>query len=476
MGVVSPTLHLKVKYLSGDRVEDLVGSQSMAKQCLAAVIRHQARGWSLVASSREGGASSISEELVVFLKRNIDVFAWSAYKAPGVDSHHLNVNSSAIPKKQPPRHSSKENSVVVREKVIKLKQVGDIKEVFYPEWLANTVVAKKKNEKCFEVYIDDMVVKSKVVSEHVGDLGNTFEILRKHKLRLNASKCSFGVGLGKFLGYMVTHRGIKVNPNQIKAINNSQPPWNPKERVYVDGIANQRGSRVGLVVVSPEKITIEKSLRLGFSASNNEAKYEALLVVMDIVQKMGGRTVEVFLDSRLVVGQVNGELEARDLRMQGYFSQVRHLQSRFKSFTLQKMTRSRITHKDSFSTLATSSVQSLPWVILVENLCKPTKMKREKAYIHQVRAGPSWIDPIVLFLKDDILPEEKREAYKMRRKAPWFWLFEDQKLYKHSFSGPYLLCIHPKGVEPLLEELHKGICGSHMEGKSLSHKVLTQGY
>ena len=67
------------------------------------------------------------------------------------------------------------------------------------------------------------------MSEHVGDLGNIFEILRKHKLRLNASKCSFGMGSGKFLGYMVTHRGIEVNPIQIKAINNLQPPQNPKE-------------------------------------------------------------------------------------------------------------------------------------------------------------------------------------------------------------------------------------------------------
>ena len=80
-----------------------------------------------------------------------------------------------------------------------------------------------------EVYIDNMVVKSKVVSKQVEDLTNIFEILREYKLRLNASKCSFGVGLGNFLGYMVTHRGIEVNPDQIKAINNLQPPWNPKE-------------------------------------------------------------------------------------------------------------------------------------------------------------------------------------------------------------------------------------------------------
>ena len=56
-----------------------------------------------------------------------------------------------------------------------------------------------------EVYIDDMVAKSKIVSEHIGDLTNIFKILRGHQLRLNASKCSFRVGSGKFLCYMVTH-------------------------------------------------------------------------------------------------------------------------------------------------------------------------------------------------------------------------------------------------------------------------------
>ena len=67
--------------------------------------------------------------------------------------------------------------------------------------------------KHIEIYIDYMMVKSKVVSEHVGDLENIFEILKKHKLCLNTSKCSFGVRSGKFLGYILTHRGIKVNPN-----------------------------------------------------------------------------------------------------------------------------------------------------------------------------------------------------------------------------------------------------------------------
>ena len=92
-------------------------------------------------------------------------------------------------------------------------------------------------EKNIEIYIDDMVVKRKMVSEHLGDLQVVFEILRSYKLRLNTSKCSFGVGSSKFLGYMVTHRGIEVNPDQIKAINNMQTPRNLKEVQKLTGMA-----------------------------------------------------------------------------------------------------------------------------------------------------------------------------------------------------------------------------------------------
>ena len=94
---------------------------------------------------------SEKEELVEFLKRNIDVFAWSAYEAPGVDPdficHHLNVNPAITPRKQLPRRPSKEHAEAVRQEVSKLKKAGAIKEVFYPEWLANTVVVKKKTGK-----------------------------------------------------------------------------------------------------------------------------------------------------------------------------------------------------------------------------------------------------------------------------------------------------------------------------------------
>ena len=124
--------------------------------------------------------------------------------------------------------------------------------------------------------------------------------------------------------------------------------------LYVDGAANQRGSGVGLVLVSPENITIEKSLRLSFSATNNEVEYEALLMGMIMVQKIGGKVVKVFLDLKLVVGQVRGDLEARNPRMQEYLCQIRSVQEKFEVFDLSHIPKSGNTYADSLATLATS--------------------------------------------------------------------------------------------------------------------------
>ena len=100
-----------------------------------------------------------------------------------------------------------------------------------------TQMFKSQIGRNMEAYIDDMVIKSRQIEEHLADLGETFSVLREHKLRLYVAKCSFGVSSGKFLGYMITHHGIEVNPEQIRAINSLHPPWNPKEVQKLTGIA-----------------------------------------------------------------------------------------------------------------------------------------------------------------------------------------------------------------------------------------------
>ena len=114
------------------------------------------------------------------------------------------------------------------------------------------------------------------------------------------------------------------------------------------------------------------------------------------------------------------ELAAKDERMQGYLNQVRFIQPKFESFNLHHIPRSGNTHTDSLATLASSLAQSLARVILVEELHKPTEIKGVTAHVQQIRVGSSWMDPIISFLKENILPSDKLEAEKIRRKAPRF--------------------------------------------------------
>ncbi|XP_030939980.1 uncharacterized protein LOC115964889 [Quercus lobata] len=161
LGVVSSTLHQKVKYPSKGQVKEVIGDQAMARQCM-------------VGSAEEANCEDLEkvpvdidpkrffqvgsklppqekEMLIDFLRENVDVFAWDTYKAPRFDPdficHHLNINPSVTPKKQPPQHPSKEHVDAVKKEMMKLKKAGAIKEVFYPKWLANTIVVKKKSGK-----------------------------------------------------------------------------------------------------------------------------------------------------------------------------------------------------------------------------------------------------------------------------------------------------------------------------------------
>ena len=108
-----------------------------------------------------------------------------------------------------------------------------------------------------------------------------------------------------------------------------------------------------------------------------------------MVQRMGGKSATMFSDSRLVVNQVKDKLEAKDERMQGYLTRIKHLQLKFESFNLQHIPRSGNTHADSLATLATSSAQNLPRIILIENLCKPSRIRGNIICVPHIRIGPS---------------------------------------------------------------------------------------
>ena len=271
-------------------------------------------------------AEDLKSPLTHFLRQNKDVFAWKEADMGGIDptviTHRLNVSPSFKPVKQKRRTFAPDRKKAINEEVGKLLQEGAIREVEYPEWLANVVCVKKENDKwriyidftdinracpkvnfllpridlivdataghellsfmdafssynqiimdpddqentsfvtgqgtyCYrvmpfelknagatyqrlvsrmfekqigttmEVYIDDMQVKSTTAELHIAHLSEAFQILRKYNMKLNPAKCAFGVSAGKFLGFIVNHRGIEANPDKIKVVLDMPPP------------------------------------------------------------------------------------------------------------------------------------------------------------------------------------------------------------------------------------------------------------
>nr|XP_023870391.1 uncharacterized protein LOC111982992 [Quercus suber] len=308
---VTSTSHLSVKFPTECGIGHAQGDQLAARECYLAMLAMDEQMQTMSIEGRKIVAESIEvledvllqendpekftrigtsmkekakEDLIQFLKKNADVFAWSHADMPGIDpsviTHRLNVSPSSKPIRQKKRVFALEREKAIKKKVQKLTTAQFVREVYYSDWLANVVMEKKANaghqllrfmdafsgynqikmdeadqEKtsfitsqglfCYkvipfglknagatyqrlvnhmfrpqigrnvEVYVDDMLVKSLDEGSHLDDLQETFETLRRYKMKLNSSKCAFGVSSGKFLGFMVSERGIEANPDKI---------------------------------------------------------------------------------------------------------------------------------------------------------------------------------------------------------------------------------------------------------------------
>jgi ribonuclease HI len=365
---VTSTYHLLVRFPTENGIGEMRGDQAMARECYLTSTSTEPVHQGLIVEERQNIAEptealeeitlveglpnekkttrigtsikgEVRDSIIRFLRENADIFAWSHADMPGISTkvvaHQLNVNPSFQPVKQKRRVFAPERNVAVTEEVDKLLRAGFIREVYYPEWLANVVMVKKATGKwrmcvdftdlnkacpkdsyplpridqlvdstaghkllsfmdafsgynqiqmaeedqektafitsrglfCYkvmpfglknagaiyqrlvnkmfhdqiernvEVYVDDMLVKSKKDDDHLADLKETFQALRRYSMKLNPAKCVFGVSSGKFLGFMVSQRGIEANPDKIKAILEMSPPKTVKEVQSLTGKA-----------------------------------------------------------------------------------------------------------------------------------------------------------------------------------------------------------------------------------------------
>ena len=139
-------------------------------------------------------------------------------------------------------------------------------------------------------------------------------------------------------------------------------------------------------------------------------------------------------------------------------------------------------HADSLATLALAMTEDVPWIIKVDLITEPSINTITDFGIIGISVTtvltiePCWMDPIVYFLAEDHISDDEKEANRVRRIASQYWLSVDRKLYRRSFKGPYLLCLHPGKVNELLAKLHDGVCDSHVGGRSLVHQAMTEGF
>ena len=152
-----------------------------------------------------------------------------------------------------------------------------------------------------------------------------------------------------------------------------------------------------------------------------------------------------------------------------YLEKVKEIIPAFGSFDIKQISRAENTRADLLFKLATLAPAELPKEVLFEVLKYPSM--EEPQLVMEISHESSWIDPLVAYLKDEVLPHDAKEAWKLKNQASRYILYEG-KLYKRSYFLPLLKYLRPSEANFALWEVHEGVCGSHLGARSLSHKLL----
>nr|GEW60139.1 reverse transcriptase domain-containing protein [Tanacetum cinerariifolium] len=247
-------------------------------------------------------------------------------------------------------------------------------------------------------------------------------MLEEHNIRYRPTTSVKGQVLADFLAKMPDK-----SPPDTSVVETQQEPWT----LFTDGSSCVDGSGAGLILTSPEGTY---ALRFQFAASNNEAEYEALIAGLRIAAQMGVKNVYVSVDSKLVANQVLGAYVTKEENMIKYLERVKSLVSGFTNFSINQVPRSKNKKVNALSKIASTSFAHLSKQVLGEIL-------KEK-YIHEKEVktvveedGPTWMTPIIEYLKEGTLPSDRKEARK--------------------------LCIKPLQADYVIREIHEGSCSMH---------------
>ncbi|XP_074278369.1 uncharacterized protein LOC141601960 [Silene latifolia] len=358
-----------------------------------------------------------------------------------------------------------------------------------------------------EVYIDDMIVKSKERSGHLEALRKLFQRLRKYNMRLNPQKCAFGVTSGKLLGHIVSHRGIEVDPSKIKDIIGMPHPETEKEIRGFLGRVQYISRFIAKLTMICEPIF--KKLKVGeyvmwddYCQAEFDKVKEILssppvlsppvaglplsryLTVTDttmgaIALYLGVKKLLVHGDLSLVINQVGGSWKIRSQSLASYQTTIEELEKYFEDIRYVYLAREENQFAYALSKLAAlinipDHIDSMP--ICVERISSPAYLN----VINDTEEGETepWYTAILKFKEIGEYPLDLDTPGKraLQILSAQFIKTDDGQLYKKTAQGVLSQYIDKPTAEKVMEEVHNGECGPHMNAHKLVRKNTRLGY
>jgi ribonuclease HI len=226
--------------------------------------------------------------------------------------------------------------------------------------------------------------------------------------------------------------------------------------------------------VAPSSLRTKYAARLEFKATNNIAEYEGLILGLNKAKALGAKTLLIKTDSQVMVGQVEKEYMARELELVKYSAMVRVLKRRFKGFTLKQIPRSENGEADELAKAATnnSPMPERTFYQVLRSLATEIVTKAfQKVLLTECE---DCRQAIIDSLNNVCTTEDEASEARITARARSYTMI-DGTLYKKGVVQPLLRCITQSEGRELLQEIHPGICGSHIGPRALSAKAIRQG-
>ncbi|XP_042460238.1 uncharacterized protein LOC122043709 [Zingiber officinale] len=276
--------------------------------------------------------------------------------------------------------------------------------------------------------------------------------------------------LGEYDIQYQPHTIIKAQALAFFLMEVHQPDSEEIWKIYMDGSSTQKGSGVGVLLISPQEDILSLAVKLNFKATNNEAEYDTLLAGLQAARHMGAARVVVYSNSQLVAQQVAGNFEVNSDKLQVYREAYEKMKEEFKEVTVTKIPREDNQRVDELAKMASS----LTTWMLDRSIAQTFLIAQIDLHNH-IEELIDWRVSMTIYLQQGVLLAHVEEARLIKKKAHIYTLIGDQ-LYKWVFSRPLLKCLGTEEAKYALQEIHQGCCGSHIGGRMLAQKVLLAGY